>query len=119
LINNQDIVSISDIYDRFKENKDIEKINNEDAEDNTPPDEKWNSRIKEWLDNIAVRNGVFNDFYPFTVNNNNIQLKDNLTNAHKLYIFLLLSSSQKYIPKKGNTLCFMLFILPLLSSCAL
>ncbi|VVM25332.1 hypothetical protein BSPWISOXPB_5252, partial [uncultured Gammaproteobacteria bacterium] len=42
LINNQDIVSISDIYDRFKENKDIEKINNEDAEDNTPPDEKWN-----------------------------------------------------------------------------
>jgi hypothetical protein len=40
LINNQDIVSISDIYDRFKENKDIEKINNEDAEDNTPPDEK-------------------------------------------------------------------------------
>jgi hypothetical protein len=23
---------------------------------------------------------------------------------HKLYIFLLLSSSQKYIPKKGNTL---------------
>jgi hypothetical protein len=104
LINNQDIVSISDIYDRFKENKDIEKINNEDAEDNTPPDEKWNSRIKEWLDNIAVRNGVFNDFYPFTVNNNNIQLKDNLTNAHKLYIFLLLSSSQKYIPKKGNTL---------------
>jgi hypothetical protein len=104
LINNQDIVSVSDIYDRFKENKDIETINNEEVEDNIPSDEKWNSRIKEWLDNIAVRDRVFDDFYPFIIKNNNIQLKDDLTNAHKLYIFLLLSSSQKYIPKQGNPL---------------
>jgi hypothetical protein len=103
LINNKDIISISDICDRYRKNKDIEETNNENAEDNIPIDDTWRSRIQEWLDNIAVRNSVFNDFYPFTVGHGSIQLKDNLTNAHKIYIFLLLSSNQAYIPS-GNTL---------------
>ncbi|CAC9585634.1 hypothetical protein [uncultured Gammaproteobacteria bacterium] len=103
LINNKDIISISDICDRYRKNKDIEETNNENAEDNIPIDDTWRSRIQEWLDNITVRNSVFNDFYPFTVGHDSIQLKDNLTNAHKIYIFLLLSSNQAYIPS-GNTL---------------
>ena len=77
----------SDICDRYRKNKDIEETNNENAEDNIPIDDTWRSRIQEWLGNIAVRNSVFNDFYPFTVGHDSIQLKDNLTNAHKIYIF--------------------------------
>lgn len=97
LINNQDVISISDVYDRFKESNDIDEIDIND-------DDKWNNRINEWFNNIASRGSVFNDFYPFTVSNNNIQLKVALTNKHKLYIFLLLSASQKYIKKTSNTL---------------
>jgi hypothetical protein len=58
LINNKDIISISDICDRYRKNKDIEETNNENAEDNIPIDDTWRSRIQEWLDNIAVRNSV-------------------------------------------------------------
>jgi len=111
LINNKDIVSISDIYDRFKESIDMQENNDLqiDENPNDPPinensDDKWRNRIQEWFDNIASRNVAFNNFYPFVVKDNNIQLKNPLTDCHKLYIFLLLSASQKYINTTGNTL---------------
>ncbi len=105
LINNQDIVSISDVFNRFRKSEDID-IHVQAT--NTPPDEdisdEWNTRINEWFTNIATRNTVFNDFYPFVVKSNNIRLKQSLTNHHKVYIFLLLSSNQKYISHIGNYL---------------
>lgn len=111
LINNQDIISISDVFDRFRESKDIDIDIDEDIDvqatntssvENIP--DKWDTRINEWFTNIATRNTVFNDFYPFVVKSNNIQLKESLTNHHKTYIFLLLSSNQKYISSIGNCL---------------
>ena len=102
LINNKDIVSISDIYDRFKENIDIQVSNNLPIDENL--DDKWHDRIQAWFNNMTSRDSAFNNFYPFIVKSNNIQLKDSLTDCHKLYIFLLLSASQKYIKRAGNTL---------------
>lgn len=102
LINNRDIVSISDVYDRFKESNDI------DIEANTIPHEeisdKWNDRVNGWFNNIDSRNLVFKDFYPFIVENNNIHLKEALTDHHKLYIFLLLSSTKKYTSNTNHYL---------------
>lgn len=105
LINNQDIVSISDVYDRFRESSGIDIPA---QEDNTLPDENicdiWHERINEWFINIATRTTAFSDFYPFVVKNNNIHLKSTITDRHKLYIFLLLSSNQRYISTSGNYL---------------
>lgn len=103
LINNQDIISKSDVFDRFREAKDIDIDKDIDSQENSKniPD-TWDDKIDEWFDHIASRNEVFNNFYPFIVESNNIQLKDPLTKHHELYIFLLLSASQKYI--KSNTL---------------
>lgn len=96
LISNQNIVSVSDVYDRFRESQDI-NIQEPTEEITAEISDKWSDRIKEWFDNITSRNEDFKDFYPFTTTNNTIKLKDNLTTSHKLYIFLLLSSSQQYI----------------------
>ncbi len=101
LINNG-IVSISDIYERFKINESLGG-NNEASE----IDDEWNGRIQEWFDILAVRESIFNDFYPFEIageRSNHIQLKNNLSNHHKLYLFLLLSSSLKYIKRDTSTL---------------
>jgi len=94
LLNNGDIVSISDIYDRFY---DDEKINRES-------DDRWENRLNEWFSILENRDNVFNKFYPFIVNKSTIKLKFNLTIEHKVYIFLLLNSTQKYISKKKNLL---------------
>ncbi len=101
LINNQDIISISDVYDRFKESLDTD-TSEQNTQDNENFPDKWMARIQEWFDNIATRAIVFNDFYPFIVKHNNIQLKSNLTKYHKAYILLLLSSSQEYIKKTAT-----------------
>ncbi len=101
LINNG-IVSISDICERFKINESLGG-NNEASE----IDDEWNGRIQEWFDILAVRESIFNDFYPFEIageRSNHIQLKNNLSNHHKLYLFLLLSSSLKYIKRDTSTL---------------
>lgn len=102
LINNNDIVSTSDIYDRFKINESIGG-NDESSE----IDDTWTNRIKEWFDILVVRESIFSEFYPFAItgeSSNHIQLKNNLNNHHRLYLFLLLCSSLKYIERDTNML---------------
>ncbi len=102
LINNSDIVSISDIYSRFRidDNTTTQESNN--VSDDT---DKWNTRIQEWFDILKVRKEIFQDFYPFSIDDNNhIKLEEDLSNNHKLYLFLLLSSSLKYIENGTNIL---------------
>ena len=100
LINNGDTISISDIYDRFR----IDDRFNDDeyvAEGN----DRWNSRIQEWFAILKVRKLTFDEFYPFVITNKNyISLKDDLSNHHKLYLFLLISSNLKYIKNNANIL---------------
>ncbi len=107
LINNSDIVSVSDIYDRFKaddKTTDTESANvpDNDVSDN---DDKWNTKIQGWFDILKIRKETFQDFYPFSIDDNNhIKLEKNLSDNHKLYLFLLLSSSLRYIEKNTNIL---------------
>jgi len=89
---NNDLVSISDIFDIFLEN---DKIDDND---------KWTKRIEEWFSLLQDRKDRFQEFYPFEVNKESIILKQKLNNKHKLYIFLLLLSLQRYISKDKNLL---------------
>lgn len=102
LINNGDFVSVSDIYDRFKIDDATTEQQSDDPSNNT---DIWHSRIQEWFDILKTRKEVFGEFFPFDVtDNNHISLQNNLNNHHKLYLFLLLSSSLKYIENNTNIL---------------
>lgn len=92
VVNNSDILSISDILNRFIEDNDAigTEENNEDRD-------KWETRMQEWFSILSARQSAFKSFYPFIINNTTIELKDSITNKKKAYIFLLLSSVQKYI----------------------
>jgi hypothetical protein len=89
---NNDLLSVSDIFDLFFEDN---KIDDND---------KWTKRIEEWFILLQDRKDRFREFYPYEVNKNSITLKQNLNNKHKLYIFLLLLSLQRYISKHKNLL---------------
>lgn len=109
LINNDDIVSIADIYDRFYDDEKIKiKINESDVnlgDETSNVNDKWETRIKEWFSILNIREQLFKEFYPFLITDETtIKLKSNLNNSHKLYIFLLLNSNKKYISKKRNML---------------
>lgn len=94
LFSNKNYVSSSDLIDRFKDEGLIlkKKSDSDQAEDNDKH-EKWVSQIFEI---ICERKILFQDDYAFEVlGNNKIRLKDMsaLNNRHKLYLFLLISSS--------------------------
>jgi len=101
LLNNTNIVSKSDIYERFYDDNKIERKGDESSETN----DNWETRISNWFMILNIRKELFKEFYPFDIDiKNNIILKSNTTNNHKLYIFLLLNSNQRYISKDKNLL---------------
>ena len=100
LLNNTDIVSASDIYDRFLEDGKIEKIGSEESAE---INDKWESRIDEWFTLLQNRQDKFGDLYPFLITENTIKLHDTIDSQKNSYIFLLLSSNRQYI-KDGNLL---------------
>jgi len=109
LINNDDIVSTSDIYDRFYDDEKIKAKSNESNVNlgNRISEEidDWKIKIKEWFLILEERVKIFNNFYPFVIaNETTIILKSELTDKHKLYIFLLLNSNQKYLSSNKNIL---------------
>ena len=85
-------MSISDIFDLFLED---DKIVNK---------EEWEDRIKEWFLLLSYRVNRFKEFYPFQITKKTINLKKTITKKHKLYIYLLLLSLQKYLKKDKNIL---------------
>lgn len=95
-----DGIRTSDIYDRFYEDNRIEGIGSIDSSKNV---EEWNSKINNWLDQIRCRESHYGEYYPFTVDENKLSIKLNLTIDHNLYIFFLLCSSFSYI-KNYNSL---------------
>lgn len=101
LINNNDLLSVADIYDRFYEDNSIEVLDNSSdtdlGSDVSKTNDEWESRIKEWFSILESRKNVFNDFYPFIIKNDTIQLIDTLSFKHQLYLFLLLNANQNYI----------------------
>lgn len=101
LINNNDLLAVADIYDRFYEDNSIEiPENNSDSElgsEVSQTNDAWESRIKEWFSILDTRKNVFKEFYPFIISQNTIKMCSELTYKQQLYIFLLLNSNQNYI----------------------
>lgn len=96
---NRDVLSSSDIYDVFSKDN---KISHTGDKKNALNDDKWYSRIYDWFLLLETRQGKFGKSYPFIVNDDSIKLKNTITNdATIFYIFLLLSSTRKYINDKN------------------
>jgi len=109
LVNNDDFFTKSDIYDIFDDDDriKIEKNLNDTELGNKDSQiiEGWKDIISNWFEILNIRESLFKEFYPFCIGNkNSITLKSNLTDNHKLYIFLLLNSTQKYLSKNKNLL---------------
>ena len=80
---NTDVISLADILDRFD-------IDSAGSEENSPTQDKWESRLAGWFATLEIRSDEYAGFYPFKVVDNSIRLKDKLNNQHHLYLLLLL-----------------------------
>lgn len=100
LIENGSPVSKSDIFDRFLEDN---RISTSGSSQNFQTNNIWDTRIINWYTLLKSRESLFSDFYPFEITNNNIttsiKMVDEITDKMKSYIFLLLSSLQKYFER--------------------
>ncbi|PIQ20996.1 MAG: hypothetical protein COW65_11695 [Cytophagales bacterium CG18_big_fil_WC_8_21_14_2_50_42_9] len=74
----------------------------DDVEDLNSYDDRNNQVIRNWYAGLASRYNLIGEFYPFIVNEKEgtIQLKPNLTNSNKLYIYLLLAGSLRIFSKQ-------------------
>lgn len=94
LVDCDDGVSFSDVYDRFLED---EKIADIGTENNGHTSEVWNSRINNWFSEVNSRATHYGDYYPFSFDGVRVKKKDNIEDIHYIYICLLLSSLLKYL----------------------
>jgi hypothetical protein len=110
-------LSKSDLLDHLNDQKDLGTVGQSagDANGGGPQgqsDDDRAAKVDDWYRHFSYRLGAFQDFYPFQMSSNGNTLRVNkpLTAKRKLYIFLLLLSSQKYIAKKSDatalTKCF-------------
>lgn len=92
---NNDLLSKSDVIKRL--------YYSQSHQDEEIEDDKHDSYVLELFSILEVRSDTFNEFYPFEIRTNiisSITLKTELSDLHKKYIFLLLSSSLSYISQK-------------------
>ncbi|MEL0578074.1 hypothetical protein AAGW04_19995 [Pectobacterium aroidearum] len=94
LVDCDDGLSVSDIYDRFLEDNKISDIGTENG---GLVNEEWMGRISGWFDEIGCRVSSYGDNYPFAYDGNRIRKINNIDKNHQLYILLLLCSLLKYI----------------------
>jgi len=94
---NNDLLSKSDIINRLYYSK-------SDQGEPEIEDDKYDSDILELFAILEVRSSTFKEFYPFEIKTDtilsSIELKNELTDLQKKYLFLLLSSSLSYISQK-------------------
>lgn len=67
--------------------------------------DKKETIINDWFRNLSVRSTLFNELYPFAINEQEatISLKSNLKPYHKLYIYFLLAGNLSLFSSKlGN-----------------
>lgn len=109
-------VTVADISDKLQDVKDsnvleideldnienkLDEIASLEAEKNDIIEERFHSIFSICQD----REKLYNiDEYPFSVNKNQIKLKENLTNKQKLYILLLLCSNLNYFKEIDHEL---------------
>lgn len=94
LVDCDDGLSVSDIYDRFLEDNKISDIGTENG---GVVNEEWMGRISGWFDEISCRVSYYGGNYPFIYDGNRIRKINNIDRNHQLYILLLLCSLLKYI----------------------
>ncbi|HHH2114901.1 TPA: hypothetical protein ACPZUT_000231 [Yersinia enterocolitica] len=94
LVDCDDGVAISDIYDRFLED---EKITDIGTENNGRTSEIWSSRINSWFAEVSSRAANYGDYYPFVFDGIRIKKKGSIADIHHIYICLLLCSLLKYL----------------------
>ncbi|XQF94090.1 hypothetical protein ACOBV9_22410 (plasmid) [Pseudoalteromonas espejiana] len=87
LLDCDDGVSQSDIYDRFYDDSVIEDIGTEDGSETN---EIWNHRIQNWFTEIESRAFFYSDFYPFEFQNGRLKKRADLSDRRLTYIGLLL-----------------------------
>lgn len=110
LANIDNEISEEDIIDRlsgrvkdFKEDTDehLEEIDEleKELEDIAEPSrraevsDKWESRVKDYFKILALRQALYDDYYPFLVNGDCLSRKPVLQENHILYIYLLMCSN--------------------------
>jgi hypothetical protein len=90
----------SSLEDAFLENSGIS--------DHSPAatNDKWAGYADGWFRHLSYRSKAFHEAYPFTLASTAdvLQLKENLTAAQKLYIFLLLCANLRYCIKSKSAL---------------
>ncbi|RDV23977.1 hypothetical protein DXV75_16580 [Alteromonas aestuariivivens] len=108
LLASDDLVSDQDIYDRFYDsgviNEDENPIGTEDwigSDYASEYTQRWNDRILQWFAILLSRVSSYGDNYPFEVTPNSIKLKEELTDQNKIYLGLLLASSNSYHNKQS------------------
>ena len=95
LFSNQDFVTSSDIIERFRNDGIFDKEEKDElrAKQNDDYETFINAIFKE----IEGRSILMSNAYPFNYNkHNSIRCLKDITNKHKLYLFLLLSSNLSY-----------------------
>jgi len=106
LANKDGFYSVADFIDDAKpRSEDLREGDYEETEkeiekkiSKAEKNDKWEILAKEALKIISFRVKTFEEFYPFTITDNllAIELKDEIKEKHKEYIFLLLCSNLQY-----------------------
>lgn len=55
--------------------------------------DKWETRVNDYFNVLTLRQNLYGDLYPFEITDDYIRRKDQLIDAHFLYIYLLLCSN--------------------------
>jgi hypothetical protein len=68
--------------------------------------DRWNKRVENWFAHLRFRARQLGSAYPFVIKEgeNSVRLKAPLTDAHKLYLALLMASNLNYFPKDQSNL---------------
>lgn len=91
LFNKDSIITPAEMLDRLTDEGILKQTEN--SEDQAEQNDKEEAFVREVFMLLTQRAISFNNDYPFKIQNENLTLKDNLSNKQKLYIFLLLSSN--------------------------
>ncbi|MFQ2321127.1 hypothetical protein ACK32P_10605 [Aeromonas dhakensis] len=89
-----DGVSISDIYDRFLDDRRISGIGSDEGSEYS---ERWSGYISNWFRELAIREATYGEFYPFTYDGNRLMVRQEFSVKNKIYVILLLCSMLQYI----------------------
>jgi len=94
-------VSSNYVIDRIREK---DALNNPGEYEKSEVSIRWATDAENWFRHLRFRQGIFNDFYPFELvdNEDTLQLKAPLSSKHLLYVYLLLSSNLKYVDKSTS-----------------